>query len=120
MPNEAKVLIPEGSVDGVQTVYSDGQDMLDHKELVVTLNVTNVAGTTPSLNVTIEHCWTDSEDNDDWTTLITFTEKGATGKETKTIPDGSTYGFHQYIRVKSVLGGTSPNFTYEVQAIGKS
>lgn len=71
------------------------------------LNVTAAAGTTPTLDVTVE----DSVDaGANWTTIGTFTQKTATAREVINI----TSPFGDMLRVRWVVGGTTPSFNFTV------
>lgn len=81
------------------------------RELIVTLDVTAASGTTPTLDVKLQH----SPDGAQWTDLGTsFAQKTAVGAEAKVFT-----GVHGYIRTVSTIGGTTPSFTYSVYATGR-
>lgn len=78
------------------------------KELTVTLDVTAVSGTTPTLDVKLQH----SPDGSLWSDLGTaFTQKTAVSREVKTFTQ-----MHGYVRVVWTIGGTTPSFTCSVEA----
>jgi len=70
------------------------------------LHVTGVSGTTPTLNVKIQH----STDNSVWVDLITFTQATAATSERLTV----TGTVNRYVRAIHTIAGTSPSFTYVV------
>lgn len=69
----------------------------------VELSADHQSGTTPTLDVVIEH----SLDNSNWSTLKTFTQVTTTdGYERLTL----TTSVGRYVRAKVTTGGTSPNY----------
>lgn len=89
--------------------------------LSVSVNVTAVSGTTPTMTVVIEG----SQDNTTWYTLGTFGSNGynvgsvVTAVANFTVAAGPILGAlagARYIRYRSVIGGTTPSFTYVVTA----
>jgi len=81
------------------------------RELIATLDVTAASGTTPTLDVKLQH----SPDGAIWSDLGTaFAQKVAAGTEVKTFT-----GIHGFLRVVSTIGGTTPSFTYSVYATGR-
>lgn len=75
--------------------------------LIAQLNVTAVAGTTPTLNVVIE----DSVDGVNWNTIGTFTQKTGVSREVIRI----STPFASKLRATRTIGGTAgPSFTYEI------
>lgn len=72
----------------------------------LSLDVTAMSGTTPTLNVTIET----SRDLSVWRTVGAFTQATAGGTQTKVFP-----GCDQYLRASWTMGGTaSPSFTFGI------
>jgi len=81
------------------------------RELIVSLDVSAASGTTPTLDVKIQH----SPDGSIWHDLGTaFTQKTAVSKEAKVFT-----GIHGYIRASWTIGGTTPSFTFSVLATGR-
>lgn len=81
------------------------------RELIATLDVTAASGTTPTLDVKLQH----SPDGAIWSDLGTaFAQKTAIGTEVKVFT-----GIHGFVRVISTIGGTTPSFTYSVYATGR-
>ena len=74
--------------------------------LRVQLDVTAVAGTSPTLNVVIE----DSIDGVNWHTVGTFAQRTAVGREVINI----TSPFANHLRVRWTIAGTAPSFTFAV------
>lgn len=73
---------------------------------VAQLHVTNASGTTPTLDVTIEH----SSNGSSWSTVGTFTQMTAAGSQVLTIA-GTV---NRYTRAKFTIAGTTPSFTCQV------
>jgi len=81
------------------------------RELIVTLDVTAASGTTPTLDVKLQH----SPDGAIWSDLGTaFAQKTGVAQEVKVFT-----GIHGFVRVVSTIGGTTPSFTYSVYATGR-
>lgn len=74
----------------------------------VQLDVTAAAGTTPTLDVVVE----DTLDGTNWNVVGTFAQKAAAGREVVNL----STPFADQIRVRWTVGGTSPSFTFAVQA----
>jgi hypothetical protein len=87
-------------------------DVSDVDQLILTLNVTAASGTSPTLDVKVQH----SVDAGTWTDLVTFTQKIASGTEDKAV----TTPFHGKIKVVYTVGGTTPSFTFGVKATVKN
>lgn len=69
------------------------------------MNVTAASGTTPTLDVVVQH----SDDNSTFTDLATFDQVSDEGiSQVRFATD------KQYIRTASTIAGTSPSFTYSV------
>lgn len=93
------------------------------------VNVSAVSGTTPTLVLTLQA----SDDETDWydvavviddTTEGDLTRVTAPTTEAKIVSAGKYYvevpsGIGRYIRIKGVVGGTTPSFTCTVTAILK-
>lgn len=75
---------------------------------VAHLHVTTASGTSPTCDTVVEH----STNNSTWSTLATFTQATSVTSQRVTVAAGTTV--HRYLRAKSTLGGTSPNFTIAV------
>lgn len=70
----------------------------------LSLTVSARSGTSPTLDLTVQT----SRDGSTWYTAGTFAQATATGTERK------TFALDRYVRVRWVLGGTSPSFTFSV------
>lgn len=78
------------------------------RTLRVQLNVTAASGTTPSLTVLVE----DTLDGTTFNTIGSFTAKTAVAREVITI----TTPFSDQVRVSWTISGTTPSFTFAVDA----
>jgi len=77
--------------------------------LAAYLHVTAASGTTPTLDVKVQH----SADDSTWADLATFTQvTSANGYERIAV----TGTVNRYIRAQFTLGGTTPDFTFHVAA----
>lgn len=97
------------------TYNTDSIDCLDYKEIAVHLNVTNVSGSSPTLDVVLEH----STDDENWETLYTFSQVTAVASAQIYIPNDTQFGFMRYVRAACTIGGSSPNFTLSIIAVTK-
>lgn len=84
----------------------------DSSTLRALLNVTAASGTTPNLTVFIE----DTLDGTNWFVIGTFAAKTAAGTEMLSI----TTPFCNRIRVRWVITGTTPSFTFSVTAASQT
>jgi hypothetical protein len=90
----------------------------DAGAVYVQVDVTAASGTSPTLTVVVEG----SNDNTTWFTLGTLGANGYAVGPLATAPanfagPGSTRAMFpapQFVRTRSVIGGTSPSFTYQV------
>lgn len=88
--------------------------------VVVTVNVTAFSGTTPTLAVVVEG----SNDGSTWVTLGQLGANGYSLGSVATAPSNITgtatvsgvFPALTYVRTRSVVGGTTPSFTYSVEA----
>lgn len=78
------------------------------KTLRVQLDVTAVAGTSPTLDVVLE----DSLDGTNWNTLATFSAQNTPGHQVVNV----TTPFADLLRARWTIGGTTPSFTFSVLA----
>ncbi len=77
--------------------------------LKVRLSVGASAGTSPTLDVTVQQS---ADGSTGWSTIGTFTQMTGTGAaEIRVNPT------QPYVRVAYTLGGTSPSFTFHVTAL---
>lgn len=93
------------SGSSVNSIYSG-----ENSEAIVYLDITDVSGTTPTLDVVIE----DSIDGTNWDNIETFTQASTTGRQIKRIGN-----FSRYMRINFTIGGESPDFTFSVKAYFK-
>lgn len=77
--------------------------------LRVQLNVSAASGTTPTLDAVIEDT---VDDGATWNTIGTFSQKTAVSREVINI----TNPFTDQVRVRWTVGGTTPSFTFAVDA----
>lgn len=82
-------------------------------EILVYLDITAVAGTSPTLDVKVQT----SYNNADWFDLPggAFPQKTAAGKDLKQF---SNYG--RFIRAAWTVGGTTPSFTFRLDVVAKN
>lgn len=98
---------------GARTASGEGlsTDLGNTKELVVTLDVSAVGGTTPTLDVKLQH----SPDGVKWSDLGTaFGQKTGVSREVKAFTQ-----YHRYVKAVYTIGGTAPSFTFSVEATAK-
>jgi hypothetical protein len=74
----------------------------------VQLDVTAVAGTSPTLDVVVE----DTLDGTNWNVVGTFAQKAAVGREVINL----STPFADRLRVRWTVAGTTPSFTFDVTA----
>lgn len=97
----------------VKTASGEGSalDLEKTKELVVTLDVTAASGTAPTLDVKLQH----SPDGVKWSDLGTaFGQKTGASREVKAFTQ-----YHRYVKAVYTIGGTTPSFTFSVDATAK-
>ena len=93
------------------TGNSSGLEVTAYMEAVIYVSVTTLTGTTPTMDVTVEH----SYDNTTFFTLSKFARITATGQYQKSIS-----GFGKFTRISYTLGGTLPVFTTTIKGDFKS
>lgn len=91
---------------------SASQGGTNYRSAVFELRISNVSGTLPTLNVTIQH----SQDGSNWSDLYSFAEQIAIATVWYGVPNDTEWGFGRYLRINYTLGGTTPNFTFSVIA----
>jgi len=97
-----------GSVEPVNTA-----------NLTLTITVTAVSGTTPTMLLVVEG----SADGTNWFTVSTFGANGYSLGSLGTTPTNFTAAattrgvvpMSEFMRTRSVIGGTTPSFTYRVE-----
>ena len=95
-------------------------DTLESGSVMVTVTVTAVSGTSPTMNLVVEG----SDDSSTWFTIGIIGANGYSVGSVATAPTNFTaaattrgvFAAPQYVRTRSVIAGTSPSFTYSVQA----
>ena len=98
---------------GARTASGEGSsiDLENTRELIVTLDVSAASGTTPTLDVKIQH----SPDGVKWSDLGTaFAQKTGVSREVKVFTQ-----YHRYVKTVYTIAGTSPSFTFSVEATAK-
>jgi hypothetical protein len=105
---------PSGTTLYSGTVTASGNsssiDVSTVSHIRVMAKVTSVSGTNPTLDIYIEGLY---EATNDWVPLLSKTGINATGIYELGQLDGLCF---RYIRVRWVVGGTSPSFTFGVYA----
>lgn len=91
------------------TETSDVIDLGDNTTLRLFLDVSAASGTTPTLNVSIEH----SHDGTTFAALASFAEKTAVASERKTFGP-----CNRYVRAVYTIAGTTPSFTKTLTGFG--
>lgn len=87
--------------------------------VVLTVAVTAASGTTPTLSIVVEG----SVDGSTWFTLGTIGTNYAVGSSVTAVTNFTaaattlaSFSATEYVRTRSVVGGTTPSFTYSVVA----
>lgn len=115
-------LVAAGTVETASTSHTPVDTGDEGGSLYVTVAVTAASGTTPTLTVVVEG----SQDGTTWTALATVGSNGyAAGSVVGTAPANFTAAATatayvprgQLVRARSVVGGTTPSFTYGVSAV---
>lgn len=86
-----------------------------YEKFVFQLDVTAASGTTPTLDVVVQHS---IDGGTNWYTVATFTQKTAAGEELKTeseVESGTAEAYGDCFRVSYTIGGTTPSFTFSVR-----
>jgi hypothetical protein len=120
MANSVLTLVAEDSYSATFNNTGDVGlvDFLTYREVGIELNIGNVSGTSPTLDVVIEH--QSGNDSGDWHTLYTFAQKTTIGISSYYIPNATQFGFLRNLRAKCTIGGTgTPTFSFSIIAIAK-
>lgn len=112
-PYVTQVLLPSTTMTA-STTGSARDGFGASTALRLQLEVTAASGTLPTLDVTIE----DTVDGTNWNTVATFTQKTATGLQVVNLLASST-PYADRLRVKAVIGGTTPSFTFSVKGYAR-
>lgn len=103
--------------DSYVVIGDDHYDTHEWAGFIVALRVTASTGTTPTLDIRIEHSAIGA-DPAGYTTFITlkdFAQVTTTDSVTHIpIPDGTIYQFGREIRFLAKVGGTSPSYTFDL------
>lgn len=86
-----------------------------YEKFAAELVVSAASGTTPTLDVTLQHS---IDGGTNWYTLATFTQKTATGSELKTeseVEAATAEVYGDCLRAIWTIGGTTPSFTFYVK-----
>lgn len=86
-----------------------------YEKFAAELVVSAASGTTPTLDVTLQHS---IDGGTTWFTVVAFTQKTTTGSELKTqaeVEGSSAVEYGDCWRVSYVIGGTTPSFTFYVK-----
>ena len=97
------------------TGQTSGIDLKDYDgDVVFLLDSAAGTGTSPTLDVTIE----DSADNSSFAAITdaAFTQVTTTASAQKLVVNKDSA--RRYVRVKYTIGGTTPSFTFSVNAVG--
>ena len=105
----ARVLHPLGSETATGESASVDNSLSTSNGLSAYLHVTAASGTTPTLDVKVQH----SADNSTWADLATFTQVTSANGYERIAATGTV---NRYIRAQFTLGGTSPDFTFHLAA----
>jgi hypothetical protein len=81
-----------------------------HQQAVIQINVTALAGTTPTLIVSVD----DSVDGTNFNSILATASITAVGITVLRIP--ITTSFSDLLRISWTVGGTTPSFTFQVDA----
>ena len=113
--NPYVVQVLQASTTMTASTNGDVQDGFGQSTaLRLQLEVTAASGTLPTLDVTIE----DTLDGTNWNTVATFTQKTTTGLQVINLLAGTT-PYADRLRVKTVIGGTTPSFTFSVKGYAR-
>lgn len=80
------------------------------------LSVTAASGTVPTLDVALEEAWDLSNGVTNFISLGTFAQKTGVTNDTFVV----TTQFTRKIRANFGIGGGTPNFTFKIDAIGRT
>lgn len=108
---EGSSRISVASAARTATATSTAVNTEDVDEIEAELNVTAVAGTDPTLDVTLET----KTDTGDWYTVGAFPQQTGIVANIGRVFDG----LGEQIRWKWTIGGTTPSFTFSIDAEGE-
>ncbi len=112
MSSVAVPFSPENTVTVDMPTQIEGRafDVGDFRDLNTLLYVRGASGTTPQLDVSIQH----SANMRDWITKATFTPASAASDQSIDIT-----GFFRYVRALIAVSGSPGTFTFYVHGIAK-
>lgn len=87
-----------------------------YEKFAFQLDVTAASGTTPTLDVKVQHS---IDGGTNWFDLVSFTQKTAAGEELKAeaeVEGATAEAYGDCFRVSYTIGGTTPSFTFSVKA----
>ncbi len=87
----------------------------DNGNVTVCVNVTAAGGTTPTLNLSLE----ESADGTTWFPVVAGAQLTAAGQQRLAIVPGTHGATHRRIRLRWVIAGTSPTFTFTAIAVSR-
>ncbi len=100
-----------GSAARTASFDTSPQELNDSiQQLAVHLDITAVSGTSPSMTLTVQ----DSPDGSVWANHTAFAAKTAVGQDVLRLDKLS-----RYVRAKVAISGTTPSFTFSLQAVGR-
>jgi hypothetical protein len=105
----ARVLHPKASRTSTGTGTAVDNTVSTSNGAAAYLHVVAASGTTPTLDVKVQH----SADNSTWADLITFTQVTAANSYERVAATGTV---NRYLRVSYTIAGTTPDFTFHVAA----
>jgi hypothetical protein len=85
-----------------------------YEKFAFLLDVTAASGTTPTLDVTIQHS---IDGGTNWHTLVAMTQATAAGEQIKVeseVESGTAEVYGDCFRAIWTIGGTTPSFTFKV------
>lgn len=117
MKRGSLVTFKASAAETASTTHTD-VEARDASTVTVTVDVTAVSGTVPTMTVVVEG----STDRSTWFTLGTIGANGYLSGVTGTAPTNLTaaatvrgvFAAPQFVRTRSVIAGTTPSFTYSV------
>ena len=107
-----RIITALASAARTASVNSQSFDIGEAQTLQGYLNITAASGTSPTLDVTIQ----DSPDGTIWFDAAAFTQATAASTQVK-LANSATRVLAKYVRVKTVIGGTTPSFTFTVHLL---
>lgn len=111
MQNGTRTAVLQASAAQTASNVSGSVGVVEFRDVDFFINVSAVSGTTPTMTITIQ----DSADGVNWYNTAAVTAAiTATGQYRIGLTDCGAY-----VRASAAIGGTTPSFTYDIQAVGK-